>query len=66
MTRKDYVSIASHLAVSRLHRLGACSNEAQLAFGHAVRAVGDALAADNPRFDRTRFLAAVYGVKEGK
>jgi hypothetical protein len=66
MTRKDYVIIASHLAAARSRVAGGFSMAEQSAFDYTVGAVIAALAADNPRFDRTRFLAAVYGVKGGK
>lgn len=56
MTRKDYVVIAEAI------------RKASQAPGYAERnafvahAIADALAADNPRFDRARFLSAC-GVK---
>lgn len=54
MTRKDYVLIADRLRSRRAHTAG----YATAGFDHAVEAVADALAADNPRFDRARFLIA--------
>jgi hypothetical protein len=66
MTRKDYVAIASHLAEARAHLASRVTGDLLAPFDSAVVAVNAALAADYPRFDRTRFLAAVYGVKGGK
>lgn len=54
MTRKDYVLIAEALASARpLDGATAASVHWQ-----ACHAMCDALAADNPRFDRERFLKA--------
>ena len=50
MTRKDYVMIADTIATS-WH--ASADSKADLAYRFA-----DALGADNPRFDRTRFLTA--------
>jgi hypothetical protein len=50
MTRKDYVMIADTIATSWHH---SADSKADLAYRFA-----DALEADNPRFDRHRFLVA--------
>ena len=60
MTRKDYVLIADTFAkFAKIRDLDQSINwsEADL-----VRNLADALQADNPRFDRARFLVAC-GVK---
>jgi hypothetical protein len=54
MTRKDYVIIADAIATSWHH---SADSKADIA-----RNLADALQADNPRFDRARFLDAC-GVK---
>ena len=50
MTRKDYVLIADVLAVAWW-----ASNDQRR---HIAHDLADALGADNPRFDRDRFLVA--------
>jgi hypothetical protein len=50
MTRKDYVMIADVLAVA----WWASSDQRN----HIAHDLADALEADNPRFDRARFLTA--------
>lgn len=58
MTRKDYVLLAAALREARVE---VTSNELYTVFKgwkRAVDALADALAKDNPRFDRDRFLAA--------
>jgi len=54
MSRKDYVAIAQAVADARL----ADNDKAEVALKIAA-----ALAADNPRFDRERFLKAAMGVR---
>jgi hypothetical protein len=60
MTRKDYIAIAAALKSARVHNLIGESNRALYNIGvdNAVSYVADALARDNPRFDRARFEAA--------
>lgn len=55
MTLRDYVAIAAVLADSRSHVFTNGRNDV-----HATIALklADMMAADNPRFDRKRFLAA--------
>jgi hypothetical protein len=60
MTKKDYVRIAAALRDTLLINL---TNQDQLvgakaAHISACNRIADALAADNPKFDRARFLAA--------
>ena len=59
MTRKDYILIAEAFQRVRKGSLGETSS-----FVQCIQAVLDALAADNPRFDRAHFLAVVRGEKE--
>lgn len=54
MSRKDYVAIA---AVIRLY-VGLADANTLDALRGAARGIADVFAADNPRFDRDRFLAA--------
>lgn len=55
MTRKDYVLLAQAIRGS----FAAVKNaEQQNGVKTAAERLSDALAADNPRFDRTRFLEA--------
>lgn len=56
MTRKDYVLIAAALKSSQLEQF----RDGAQPFQHEVscKRVADALATDNPRFDRDRFLKA--------
>lgn len=64
MTRRDYVRIAAALRGAR--PFGQTVSGARFGMHPAARqqwhadtdALADALAADNPRFDRARFLAA--------
>lgn len=60
MTRKDYVLIAAALHDSLQFGGEDIDMDTACAHQHAncTRAVADALAQDNPRFDRARFLAA--------
>ena len=58
MTRKDYVAIAK--AFDYLRQVAGCGRDAiatQTVTDCAV-AVANVMAADNPRFDRERFLKA--------
>jgi hypothetical protein len=58
MTRKDYVAIATALVRAR----AACETQNQRrGVAHAVATIADALAADNARFDRSRFARAAEG-----
>lgn len=54
MTRKDYVLLAAALKAAR-DRLTGPSQEVD-GIDYAAMDIADALAADNPRFDRDRFL----------
>jgi hypothetical protein len=54
MTRKDYILIAEHLK----RNTPLLSVTGKAGYNAAVEAVADGFAADNPRFDRARFLAA--------
>jgi hypothetical protein len=61
MSRKDYVAIAQKLAWA-----DHCESEQYRSVAHdainvATFGIADVLAADNPRFDRCRFLAAARG-----
>lgn len=56
MTRKDYVRIAESLKIDRKFL---ASDSEKDGFDIAVNAVADALKADNVKFDRQRFMAAV-------
>lgn len=58
MTRKDYILIARALADSR-PTVGYERN--LLTWNCTARLLADALAADNPRFDREHFLRACRG-----
>ena len=56
MTKRDYELLASSLHSS--FRL--IEPEEKIGFVVALNAVSSALRKDNPRFDRNRFLAAVF------
>lgn len=56
MTRKDYERLAAALLSTR-----PMGDERFEGWSDAVKAVANALAADNPRFDRERFVAACEG-----
>ena len=56
MTRKDYERLAAALLRTR-----PMSDDRFDGWKDAVEAVAGALADDNPRFDRARFLAACNG-----
>lgn len=58
MTRKDYVLIAAALHQARARQFQADRAQGFEAIGHAADILADVLAKDNPRFDRSRFLAA--------
>lgn len=56
MTSKDYQLIADALrSALHSHTDGIPGDSATR---HSARCIADALASDNPRFDRARFLAA--------
>ena len=54
MTKKDYIAIADCILSAR----NECCKTAPLALNMVVSYLVDKLAADNPRFDRARFLTA--------
>lgn len=56
MTRKDYNALAAVIATAREDWAG--NPDALAAAGALARRLTDVLAADNPRFDRDRFLIA--------
>ena len=60
MTRKDYIALARALTAARANNRTGDANRALYNNGidNAAACIADALAADNPRFDRARFLAA--------
>lgn len=58
MTRKDYVRIAAALTKVRSGYRPNCRGNLFRALNDTARELADELAADNPRFDRERFLAA--------
>lgn len=73
MTRKDYIALARAFAQSQptvadftrtspdgqnTFVNGIAHDAAYAAWSNAIRAVADVLEADNPRFDRLRFLYA--------
>jgi hypothetical protein len=55
VTRKDYEAIASCI---RGEREGWSQPEPRIAVSRIARHLAEIMAADNPRFDRKRFLAA--------
>lgn len=58
MTRKDYVAIAEAIArAARFYGADELAN-GRVAVRNVAVYVADVLAADNPRFDRGRFLMA--------
>lgn len=66
MTRKDYVLIAAALFTARMQVRdfdSTCRVAVLRAFDSAAHELADALAQDNERFDRERFLKAA-GVPE--
>jgi len=58
MTRKDYVLIAAVL--NAVYQDKWSQWDAEDMFYTVVDRLADALAADNPRFDRARFYSATY------
>lgn len=67
MTRKDYILIAEALKASspvEAHRFSAYPSTPNEAFVNTLVAVTDALAKDNPRFNRDHFIAVVCGEKD--
>ena len=59
LTRKDYIKIAEIVSsVPLTVRKAQYINREQM-----VDALADYMAADNPRFDRDRFIRACYGEK---
>lgn len=61
MPRKDYVALANAFAESRpfVAKRSTAIQRAQYAIWHTTRAeIMRALSADNPRFDRERFISA--------
>lgn len=58
MTRKDYVAIAAALASVRPPFLNPPNAETENVWIDCCRVVGDVFAADNPNFDRVRFVQA--------
>lgn len=62
MTRKDYIRIAAAVREAGYHKLRADAPDDGHAMRYGINAVASelahALAADNARFDRSRFLAA--------
>lgn len=58
MTRKDYELIAKALYQRRLWLSDPDNPDKMLAHNGTVLHIADALASDNPRFDRARFLKA--------
>lgn len=58
MTRKDYAAIAAALAEAREIAGQTQGSVGRIGVAIATQQVAEVLAADNPRFDRARFLAA--------
>lgn len=58
MTRKDYVLIAGALARTREGYAANWDPNLFRACNDTARSVADALQADNPRFNRTKFMEA--------
>ncbi len=62
MSRKDYEALAAKLAETadyarRLDEASEFTSPVEIAI-HAILGVAEAFTEDNPRFDRTKFLAA--------
>jgi hypothetical protein len=55
MTRKDYVMLAAAIKEAHAYAIDAAR---RLGVASAAHEVADAIARDNPRFDRDRFLKA--------
>lgn len=69
MTKKDYIAIAQEFAnqhsENALNQALGSANTPYRAVVRLANRVADVLAADNPRFDRERFLAACEnGIKD--
>ena len=66
MTRKDYILLAEALRDTMLIDCPTAEYVAgaKAAFNSASTRIADALAGDNPRFDREHFLAVVRGEKD--
>jgi hypothetical protein len=58
MSRKDYVLIASTISEERAIAKGQFEEIGAAALASFAERLADKLAADNPRFDRDRFIAA--------
>lgn len=58
MTRKDYVELAK--VMNRLSKSIEAHTPESKAFNEAVGDLTEWLGLDNPRFDSTRFIEAVY------
>lgn len=56
MTKKDYIVIATAIREARARGDGRCD----YAIDVVANRIADKLQADNPRFDRKRFLEATY------
>jgi len=65
MSRKDYVRIAAELREERETAIALFEPMHAAGIAVAAQAVARVLAADNPRFDRARFLAACGIEEEG-
>jgi len=67
MTRKDYVALAEALHGAKPVPMAYQSAEAweigNVYWRECMIAISDVLAADNPRFDRERFIKACQGEK---
>lgn len=63
MTRKDYIQLAAALHAARVPNPRDEENRALYNNGidNAIVYIADALAIDNPRFDRDRFYTACKG-----
>ena len=59
MTKKDYILIAKHLNES-YHKINKDDSDECYGFISAVKSVISALSEDNYRFDKERFINAVY------
>jgi hypothetical protein len=58
MSRKDYALIASVISEERAIAKGQFEEIGAAALAAFAEKLADKLAADNPRFDRARFIAA--------
>lgn len=67
MTRKDYILIAGALQTARVkaeNKPGVLPKSWEVPMNFDAEHVADALATDNPRFDREHFLSVVRGQKD--